>query len=59
MIDENKLRKIVLDLIDDCQQDTEKVAEREEFIYSMAYNDGVLDLFKALLKELAGSEVEE
>ena len=55
-MDENKLRKIALDLIDNCQRDTPRIAKREEFIYSMAYNDGVLDLLKALLKEQAESE---
>lgn len=55
-MDENKLRKIALDLIDDCQRDTARIAKREEFIYSMAYNDGVLDLLKRMLKEQAESE---
>lgn len=55
-MDENKLRKIALDLIDNCQKDTARIAKREEFIYSMAYNDGVLDFMKALLKEQAETE---
>lgn len=55
-MDENKLRKIALGLIDNCQRDTDKIAKREEFVYSMAYNDGVLDLMKVLLKEQAETE---
>ena len=55
-MDENKLRKIALDLIDDCQKNTARIAKREDFIYSMAYNDGVLDLLKSLLKEQAETE---
>lgn len=58
MIDENKLRKIALNVIDDCQQDTDKLADREELIYSMAYNDGVLDMTKALLRELSKEQTE-
>ena len=55
-MDENKLRKIALDLIDDCQRVTGRIAKREEFIYSMAYNDGVLDFLKRVMKEQAESE---
>lgn len=58
-MDENKLRKMALDLIDNCQRDTARIAKREEFIYSMAYNDGVLDLLKVLLKEQAEGSGEE
>ena len=58
-MDEKKLHKIALDLIDNCQRDTARIAKREEFIYSMAYNDGVLDLFKVLLKEQAEGSGEE
>lgn len=55
-MDENKLRKIALGLIDNCQKDTDRIAKRKEFIYSMAYNDGVLDFLKALLKEQEETE---
>ena len=58
-MDENKLRKIALNMIDDYQKDTARIAKREEFIYAMAYNDGVLDFLKALLKEQAESEAQE
>ena len=57
-LDENKLRRIALSVIDDCQQDTDKDAKREYFIYSMAYNDGVLDMLKALLRELSKEQAE-
>ena len=56
MIDENKLRKIALSLIDNRQKDTDRIAKIEEFVYSMAYNDGVLDLLNTALKEQAESE---
>ena len=55
-MDENKLRKIAINLIDNCQRNTVIDADKENFIYLMAYNDGVLDLMKALLKELSESE---
>lgn len=53
MIDENKLRKVALSMIDNCQKDIDIMAKREEFIYSIGYNDGVLDMLDALLRELS------
>jgi len=56
VMNENKLRKIALDLIGICQNDININADKGEFIYSMAYNDGVIAFLEALLKEQTESE---
>ena len=53
----NKIRERALDLIDNCQRGTDKTSNgKDDMIYGMAYNDGVLHLMKVLLKDLEDGE---
>ena len=51
-MNKEKILEITKGLIDDSQYSTTKDSNRDELVYALGYNDGVLDFCNTLLKAL-------
>lgn len=54
----NDIRSAALDVIDRMQWSTDKDASKEDLLYLMAYNDGVIRLTNKLIELLESEKAE-